>query len=287
MAKGLPGSETLDEKKALQILDSWAAWVKRETDRNFHKFRDAPQEYNNSEAYFRILMMVCILQEDFKICYNKDPKMRAGPVETRSEDISFYGRPQDLFVNGLTESGHQGTCASLPVLYVAIGRRLGYPLKLVEGKGHLFARWEDQRERFNIEGTNRGLNCYPDQEYMEWPWSISKQELNTGMYLKSLSPKRELAAFLELRALCLKQHGYDSRHKVVKLYADKLRRQEGVDLDQLNRLAGEETKKSRNGIDAALLYQVLTSTNSWREPGLERGSHEKNSVFSVERLDSK
>ena len=286
-AKGLPGAETLDVKKALQILDSWANWVKRETDRSFHKFRDAPQEYSNSEAYFRILMMVCILQEDFKICYNKDPKMRAGPVETRPEDISFYGRPKDLFVSGLTESEHQGTCASLPVLYVAIGRRLGYPLKLVEAKGHLFARWEDYKERFNIEGTSRGLNCYPDQEYKEWPWPISQQELDTGMYLKSLSPKRELAAFLELRALCLKQHGYDGRHRIVKMYADKLRKQEGVDLDRLNRLADEGAKKSRNGTDTPLLFPVLTNTNSWRKPGVERGGHEKNSVFSVERLDSK
>jgi hypothetical protein len=44
------------------------------------------------------------------------------------------------------------------VLYVAIGRRLGYPLKLVECKGHLFVRWEDAKERFNIEGTSRGLH---------------------------------------------------------------------------------------------------------------------------------
>ena len=117
---------------------------------------------------------------------------------------------------------------------VAIGRRLGYPLKLVECKGHLFVRWEDAKERFNIEGTSRGLNCYPDQEYMEWPWPISKEELETGMYMKSLSPKRELAAFLELRALCLKEHGHEEQHLAVKRFADGLRKEDGVDLDRLN-----------------------------------------------------
>ena len=30
----------------------------------------------------------------------------------------------------------RGTCSSLPVLQVAVGRRLGYPLKLVTTKGH-------------------------------------------------------------------------------------------------------------------------------------------------------
>ena len=286
-AKGLPGAEDLDVEKTLKFLDLWAAWVKHETDRHIYRFQKTPQEYGNSEAYFRILMMVCTLQEDFRICYNKDPKMRAGPVEVIPNDFSFFGNPRDLFVHGVTEAEHEGTCASLPVLYVAIGRRLGYPLKLVECKGHLFVRWEDAKERFNIEGTNRGLNCYPDQEYMEWPWPISKDELETGMYMKSLSPKRELSAFLELRALCLKQHGREKQHATVKTYADSLRRKEGVNLDRLNQLMGDYVKKhSDDGtVGSALLYQTLTNTNSWREPGLERGSHEKHTVFSTERSD--
>ena len=54
--------------------------------------------------------------------------------------------------------------------------------------------------------------------------------------MKSLSPKRELAAFLELRSLCLKQHGRDARHLTVKRFADGLRKKEGVDLDRLTRL---------------------------------------------------
>jgi len=210
-AKGLPGAENLDVDRSLKTLDLWAAWVRHETDRHLYKFREAPEEYSRSEAYFHALMMICTLQEDFHVCYNRDPKMRSGPVEVVPSDLTFFGNPKDLFVHGLTGGAHEGTCASLPVLYVAIGRRLGYPLKLVECKGHLFARWEDDKERFNIEGTNRGLNCYPDQEYLEWPYPISKEELATGMYMTSLSPKRELAAFLELRALCLKQNGLHGR----------------------------------------------------------------------------
>ncbi|MDD4441972.1 MAG: hypothetical protein PHX41_08765 [Kiritimatiellae bacterium] len=263
-AKGLPGAENLDVEKSLKTLDHWAAWVRRETDRNFHKFKDAPADYNNSESYFRILMMVCILQEDFKVCYNKDERMRAGPVELMSNDLSFFGNPKALFVHGLTEGEHQGTCASLPVFYVAIGRRLGYPLKLVESKGHLFARWEDSKERFNIEGTSRGLNCFPDKEYMEWPWPISKEEVDTGMYMKSLSPRRELAAFLEARALCLKQHKHEKQFLTAKVFADCLRRKEGVDLDKVNRLLRLSNQKACamafSGSNQVI--QALASTNS-------------------------
>jgi hypothetical protein len=286
-AKGLPGSETLDVEKTLKILDLWAAWVRRETDRHLYRFQKAPAEFSNSEAYFRILIMVCTLQEDFKICYHRDPKMRAGPVEVVPDDFTFFGNPKDLFIHGLTEGEHQGTCASLPVLYVAVGRRLGYPLKLVECKGHLFVRWEDARERFNIEGTNRGVNCYPDEEYVEWPWPISQDELATGMYMKSLSPRRELAAFLELRALCLKQHGREKQHRAVKVYADGLRRKEGVDLARLATLMKDSVQQhsSDGTVESALLFQTLTNTNSWRSPKNRRGSHEVHSVFSAERAN--
>jgi hypothetical protein len=287
-AKGLPGTENLDVEKTLKTLDLWAAWVKHETDRHLYKYNKAPEEYNNSEAFFRILVMVCTLQEDFKICYNKDPKMRAGPVEVVPNDFTFFGNPRDLFIHGLTEGEHEGTCASLPVLYVAVGRRLGYPLKLVECKGHLFVRWEDNKERFNIEGTNRGLNCYPDQEYMEWPWPISKEEQETGMYMKSMSSRREVSAFLELRSLCLKQNKHEKQHQTVKLFADNLRKREGVDLDKLNRLMRHYASSSADGtVESVLMYQTLTNTNSWRAPGDERGAPGKHTVFAADRFDSK
>ncbi len=38
-----------------------------------------------------------------------------------------------LFIHGLL-TGFGGTCVSMPILYLAIARRLGYPLKLVETK---------------------------------------------------------------------------------------------------------------------------------------------------------
>lgn len=286
-AKGLPGAENLDIDKSLKTLDLWAAWVKHETDRHLYKYRNVPGEYYDSEAYFRILMMVSVLQEDFEVCYNKDPNMREGPVEVMPSDLSFFEKPKDLFLNGLIEEEHQGTCASLPVLYVAIGRRLGYPLKLVECKGHLFLRWKDKRERFNIEGTSCGLNCYPDAEYMEWPWPISKEELATGMYMKSLSPRREVAAFLEMRALCLKQHGLTPRFKIIKGFADNLRIKEGVDLDKLNQIVRDSASTiSNEPVERALLDQILPNTNSWRDARNKRGGNEKTTVFSSERFDS-
>jgi hypothetical protein len=100
-----------------------------------------------------------------------------------------------------------GTCSSMPVLYIAIGRRLGYPLKLVTTKAHLFIRWESAAERFDLEGTGRGMNRYDDEHFKQWPFPVTEEEIQADGYLKSLSPVEELALFLSLRGHCLKEAG--------------------------------------------------------------------------------
>ena len=101
----------------------------------------------------------------------------------------------------------------MPVLVVAIGRRLGYPLKLVRAKAHLFARWDTEKERFNIEATGRGWNTYTDSYYRQWPHPFTKAEEQANRFLKSLSPAEVLSGFLGLRALCLKEHKRDAEAK--------------------------------------------------------------------------
>ena len=90
-------------------------------------------------------------------------------------------------------------CVINPVLYVAVGRRLGHPLKLVTTRGHLFARWDDDKERFNIEATNEGLNCFPDKYYHHWPFELTELEIKSGRYLRSLTREEQLAVFADPR----------------------------------------------------------------------------------------
>ena len=69
-AEGLRGSEKLDIDMALDRLDEFATRVRVETDRNMHRFDSNPSEYENSKPYFRMLMLVTVLQQDFGIRYN-------------------------------------------------------------------------------------------------------------------------------------------------------------------------------------------------------------------------
>jgi hypothetical protein len=202
-AKGLPGAEGLDIASCLRTLDAWAERVRSETDRHLYRFRNNPAEYGYSEGYFRMLMVAVILYEDFGVRYN--PARISSP--NAPGDWGFFADSRDLFLHGLLGPTRTGTCSSMPVLYAAIGRRLGYPLKLVTTKAHVFLRWDDGTERFNLEATGRGMNRYDDDHFRRWPYPVTPQEEAQDGYLRSLGPEEEQALFLSLRAQCLFVNG--------------------------------------------------------------------------------
>jgi hypothetical protein len=197
-AGGLPGTDGLDHARSLAVLDSWAGHVARETERSRHHFHCNPRDFHDSWAYFRILVLATVLQEDCGVRYNPDLVQRD----------DFFANAENLFIHGVL-MGKGGTCSSLPPVYVAVGRRLGYPLRLVQTRNHLFARWDDavSRERFNVECTSRGLNCHPDEYYLTWPMPADPSEAARCDWLTSLGPHEELAVFLANRGHCCHDNG--------------------------------------------------------------------------------
>jgi regulator of sirC expression with transglutaminase-like and TPR domain len=148
-----------------------------------------------------MLLMAVTLQEDLGMHYNRERISEAGDVEPN--DV-FFADSRDVFIHGLiADDRRMGTCSSMPVLYVAVGRRLGYPLKLVPTRNHLFVRWEDSRKRFNVDATGRGMNLYDDNYYRQWPMPVSPEQEEKFGYLKSMTATDEMTAFLSLRGHCL------------------------------------------------------------------------------------
>ncbi|MGH7977004.1 MAG: transglutaminase family protein [Limisphaerales bacterium] len=203
-AEGLPGAENLNVDKDLATLDEWAQHIKSETDRNFHHFQEDPANYYNSTNFYKMLMMAVVLYEDYNIRYN--PKWIEAPTEIQGND-HFAADSRDILIHGLIGDRRMGTCGSMPVLYVALARRLGYPVKLVTTKEHLFMRWESPTERFDMDATGKGLDKYDDDFYKKFPFPISEQEIKDEGYLKSLSPAEELSIFLSTRGQCLMEAG--------------------------------------------------------------------------------
>jgi hypothetical protein len=203
-AEGLPGAENLSVDECLATLHQWAQHAKRETDRNYHHFLEDPAYHHHSEAFYKMLMLAVVVYEDFGVRYN--PKWIAAPSETREGD-RFFADSRDILIHGMIGPRRMGTCSSMPVLYIALGRRLGYPLKLVTAKQHLFMCWDSPTERFNMDATGRGLEKHDDEHYKQWPFRISEQEIKEQDYLKSLSPREELSVFLSIRGACLTEAG--------------------------------------------------------------------------------
>lgn len=249
-ATGLPDTNDLDIHACLGTLHGWVDHVKRETDRNLYRFRRAPSEFGNSEGYWRTAMMITILQQDCGVRYDE---------EARNSN-EFLDSSQ-AFIHGLL-MGKGGTCTNMPVLYAAVGRWLGYPIYLVCAKGHFFCRWSshDGSETFNIEGTNQGINVFPDEHYMNWPATITPQEVEHGFYLRNLSAMQELAHFMTVRGHCLQDRKFLPEALVAYAQAHRLSPSEPHHFAMLTTLALEELRLHAQGL-------VQTGYRDWQNFG--------------------
>ena len=66
------------------------------------------------------------------------------------------------------------------------------------------------------------MNSYPDEHYHTWPHPITADELQRGEYLRSLTPREELALFMAARGHCLQDIGQKSDTYVSYAHAHKL-----------------------------------------------------------------
>src|SRR5262249_21751645 len=55
--------------------------------------------------------------------------------------------------------------------------------------------------------TARGLSRFDDDYYRHWPFEISPAEEAAEGYMKSLTVSEELAVFLSIRGMCLREQG--------------------------------------------------------------------------------
>lgn len=203
-AEGLLGAESLNVDESLAVLDAWAQLVKENESKYFYQYQRNPAQYDHSIAKFKAVNLGLTLKDDLGCGYNQD-LVRQGLVSD-VKSTRFFKNSQDLFLHGFTQD-RKGSCSSLPVLMVAIGRRCGYPLFLVSCKGHLFCRWDNGSERFNIETACPGIDSKPDSYYMNWPFASSAEEIRSERYLKNLSTEEEFGIFSQIRGACLQENG--------------------------------------------------------------------------------
>jgi hypothetical protein len=222
-AEGLPGAEDLDVQACLKQLDGMADHVMLETERHIYRFQEHPSQFRNSRGYYQMMMLGTVLTEDLGIRYN--PELALPQMDGNIPTLAQGANSKDVFIHGLLGGNHLGTCASMPVLVAAIGRRLGYPLNLAGAKYHLYVRYEEGKgKHFNVEPTVTEAFLTPaDEDYQNGQFRTTDEEAKGHGWLRPLSNREALSAFLNTRAICLgdaKQ--YDEAKKMFLLSASLL-----------------------------------------------------------------
>ncbi len=191
-AENLPGAYRVDWERHRATLDEMANSCAHFTSGMMPHFHAGRCDYPESEPKFRVQVMMTHLQRDLGVSYHPG---RIG------EDAVL--QPEDSFLYGILD-GEGGTCGNLPVLYAAIGRRLGYPIMLANTRQHLYCRWDGggpRSETFNIDASGVGVSFFPDEYFRTGQYEMPPEEFAACGYGRSQSPREELAGFLLQRGI--------------------------------------------------------------------------------------
>jgi len=213
-ADGLPGAEGIDCSNCLFILERWTEAVNRFTHDNRASYYNDPGYYHHHQGYFCFLQMVTLI---------KHPRgLNVAYQPSAIGNFNFSDSRDDLLHGILTR--RLGTCTSLPVLFIAIGRRLGYPMHLAIAKQHVLCQWvEADGSHANFEGSGPGGGeMYPDEHYYKWPRPLTEVHLATGRYLRPLTQCEELALFLETRGHCLVDNKRFAEARAAYVHASRI-----------------------------------------------------------------
>jgi len=202
VAREIPGLEKLDYGRYRGIVDGWTDrfrfWLMT-VEPAFHK---TPARWKNDLAFFRMGMLAQFLDEQIGVAYVKEHKaslMRDRKAGRKPQIL--YTNPGHLLLHGLLDT-RQGTCASLPTLQVAIGRRMGWPVALACVGSHYVCRYDDGKKVHNIETTDTGRGGFAettDKEYIAEK-QTSRRAVACGSDLRKLSAREMLGVFVAMRA---------------------------------------------------------------------------------------
>ncbi len=117
------------------------------------------------------------------------------------DDDLHVTKLSNRFINGYIAS-KKGSCITMPLLYVILGERLGWPIYPVRSAKHFFVRYipEELNLNFdqNIETTNGG--SFISNEQYKFGVQIPDKAIENGVYLRTLSKKEYLASLLLINA---------------------------------------------------------------------------------------
>ncbi len=187
---GIPALAGLHIQDYQAAVDAWIAAFRRQLPGAMEHFCAAPKDWKGDADFFRLGMLCWYLGEVLGIRY-KENQIGLASVA--------YTDPSDLFLNGVIDT-RRGTCGNMPVLFLAIARRLGWPVSLVVAGSHVLCRYSNGAVSYNIECTNfaDGFRSPPD-EFLRKTYGIPIEAVQAGSDLCPLSARQMMGWFVGLR----------------------------------------------------------------------------------------
>ncbi|MBI5874301.1 MAG: tetratricopeptide repeat protein [Deltaproteobacteria bacterium] len=112
---------------------------------------------------------------------------------------------ENRYLNGILDT-KKGSCVTMPLLYLSIAQRLGYPVYPVTAPQHLFLRYIDPNlQEQNIDPAGEG-GYVSDDEYI-YVLQISPRALKNGAYLRTLTYRELLADLVAQNAIYWAKRG--------------------------------------------------------------------------------
>jgi hypothetical protein len=146
IAADVPNFADMTREWFFRELDRMIDRVRREMARMEGVARSRGQNPNDPDTRCAIFCNAVI-----KLQFDYTEEFRQQPL-TPLQNKAFHADPNNTFLAGLLRT-RRGSCVSMPLIYLVIGQRLGFPIHLVALGDHYFVRWEGPGYRMNIEAT--------------------------------------------------------------------------------------------------------------------------------------
>jgi regulator of sirC expression with transglutaminase-like and TPR domain len=88
-----------------------------------------------------------------------------------------------------------GSCITMPMLYLVLADRLDWPIKPVRAPRHFFCRYEEEGLKEKNIAPTVGGGYSSDKKYVN-DFGITEKPIDNGVYLRTLSKKEYLASLL-------------------------------------------------------------------------------------------
>ncbi len=151
-----------------------------------------------------------------KYLYEKGPWNNNHAFQYDFDDPMGYKISNKILANYL--KSRKGNCVSMPILFLALGQKLGLDLSLSTAPAHVLVKFTESEtgRTFNVEATSGGGLARDEWYRQQMP--MTDEAVAKGIYLQKLSNKESAAVIATLLAEhYYAQNQFDKAIKVFKI----------------------------------------------------------------------